>query len=162
MSMQNADNTQPQKQLKRLAIGMLVVSFLGFLDSTYLTINHYTGATLPCSITHGCEIVTQSKYSEFMGIPVALFGVLFYLVIFFGSYFFLEYRSRLYFKITAATTIFGVLFSGWFVYVQLGILHAICQYCMLSAISSTILFGLGMAVIKTSSLSPLPNGADQE
>lgn len=160
--MHNADNAQPQKQLKGLAIGMLVVSFLGFLDATYLTINHYTGATLPCTITHGCEIVTQSEYSEFMGIPVALFGVLFYLTIFLGSYFFLEYRSQLYFKITAAMTVFGVLFSGWFVYVQLGILHAICQYCMLSAISSTILFILGMVVIKTSAPSPSPSAADQE
>jgi uncharacterized membrane protein len=160
--MQNADNAQSQKQLKLLAISMLVVSFLGFLDATYLTINHYTGATLPCSITHGCEIVTQSEYSEFLGIPVALFGVLFYLTIFLGSYFFLEYRSKLYFKITAAMTVFGVLFSAWFVYVQLGILHAICQYCMLSAITSTVLFVLGIAVVKISSPSQSPSVTDQE
>lgn len=160
--MSNVANASQPKTLKRLAIAMMLFSFLGFLDATYLTINHYTGATLPCTLTHACDIVTQSEYSEFLGIPVALGGVLFYLTIFLGAYFFLEYRSKTYFKITAAMTVFGVIFSAWFVYVQLGILHAICQYCMLSAISSTILFVLGIAVIKISAPSPSPIVNDQE
>ena len=155
--MQNAD-----KKLKRLAIAMMVVSFLGFVDATYLTVNRFLGASLPCTLTHACDTVTRSEYSTILGIPVVLMGVAYYLTIFFGAYFYWEYRSRTYFKATAALTIFGLIFSAWFVYVQLGILHAICQYCMLSALTSTILFVLGMWIIKTCAPSRLPTANVQE
>jgi uncharacterized membrane protein len=140
-----SDENNKPKGLKVLAIAMLIVSFLGFIDAAYLTVTHYLNANVPCTITHGCDVVLKSEYSTMAGIPVVILGVLYYLTIFLGAYFYLEYRSRIYFKITAAMTLLGFLFSAWFVYVQLGILHAICQYCMLSATTSTILFGLGIA-----------------
>ncbi len=169
-SMLNADNAAkasrspqtPEKTLKYLAITMLVVSFLGFVDATYLTINRFLGANLPCTLTHACDTVTRSEYSTILGIPVVVMGIAYYLTIFFGAYFYLEYRSRTYFRITAALTVFGLIFSAWFVYVQLGILNAICQYCMLSAGTSTGLFILGLLVIKISSPSRLSNVNAQE
>lgn len=143
--MPDTDNTT--KKLNLVAGLMMLVSSLGFIDATYLTITHFTRANVPCSVTHGCEVVLKSEYSTFFGgIPVAILGSIFYLTIFLGAYFYWETKSRLYFKVTAAMTVFGVLFSAWFVYVQLGILHAICQYCMLSALTSTLLFCLGISV----------------
>lgn len=156
--MPNADSIK----LKKLAIAMMVVSFLGFVDAAYLTIQRFTGASLPCTLTHACDTVTRSEYSTILGIPVVVLGVIYYLTIFFGAYFFLEYRSRIYFKITAAMTVFGLIFSTWFVYVQLGILHAICQYCMLSALTSLVLFALGLWVFKISYSSPSPTADVQE
>ncbi|MFZ2681598.1 MAG: vitamin K epoxide reductase family protein [Patescibacteria group bacterium] len=158
----NANADKVSGTLKYLAISMLAVSFLGFIDATYLTVSRFTGASLPCTLTHACDTVTRSEYSVILGIPVVILGMAYYLSVFFGSYLYLEYRSRLYFKITAAMTVFGFLFSAWFVYVQLGILQAICQYCMLSALTSTILFIQGMWVLKTSASSQLPSATDQE
>lgn len=155
-------NLDKDKKLKGLAAGIMVVSFFGFIDSAYLTINHFTGVTLPCTITHGCDIVTRSQYSELFGIPVAAFGIIYYLTIFFGAYIYLETRVFKSLRLTAMLTICGALFSSWLVYVQLGILHAICQYCMLSAVSSLTLFGLGLWVFKTSSLSQSPNATVPE
>jgi len=150
------------KSIKKLAITMAVISFLGFVDSAYLTVSRFQGNSLPCTLTHACDTVTRSEYSTILGIPVVVMGVVYYLTIFFGAYFYLEYRSRKYFRITAALTVFGFVFSAWFVYVQLGILEAICQYCMLSALSSTLLFILGGWVLKTSSPSRLSNEDVQE
>lgn len=147
-SMQNVDNaSKTETYLRRLALTMCGVSFLGFIDAAYLTVNRFTGASLPCTLTHACDTVTRSEYSTILGIPVVIMGVAYYLTVLFGAYFFLEYRSRLYFKIVSAFTFTGFVFSAWFVYVQLGILHAICQYCMVSAGTSTILFGLGLASV---------------
>jgi len=119
---------------------ILGVSILGFIDATYLTIQHYTQFTLPCTITHGCDLVTKSEYSSIMGVPVALLGALYYLAIFLGVYIILETKKYDYLRFVAIATTGGFLFSAWFVYLQFFVIHAICQYCMLSAITSTTMF----------------------
>lgn len=148
--------------LKRLAFGLLFVSLLGFIDASYLTVTHYVNITVPCTLTHGCDIILKSAYSEIFGIPLAAFGVLYYLAIFFGTYIFLETTKLKFLRLTALFTFGGVLVSSWLVYVQLGILHAICQYCMFSALSSLILCGLGLAVLKIAAPSPSPTAISPE
>lgn len=119
---------------------VLAVSIVGFFDAAYLTIQHYTQFTLPCTITHGCELVTNSEYSQIMGIPVALLGALYYLAIFLAVYIMMETKKTEYLRFVAIATTFGFLFSAWFVYLQLFVIHAICQYCMFSAFTSTTMF----------------------
>lgn len=119
---------------------ILGVSIVGFFDAAYLTIQHYTQFTLPCTITHGCDLVTKSEYSQIMGIPVALLGALYYLAIFLAAYIIIETKKTEYLRFIAIATTFGFLFSAWFVYLQFFVINAICQYCMLSAITSTTMF----------------------
>lgn len=119
---------------------ILGVSIVGFFDAAYLTIQHYTQFTLPCTITHGCDLVTKSEYSQIMGVPVALLGALYYLAIFLTIYIIIETKKTEYLRFIAIATTFGFLFSAWFVYLQLFVINAICQYCMLSAITSTTMF----------------------
>lgn len=119
---------------------VLAVSIVGFFDAAYLTIQHYTQFTLPCTITHGCDLVTKSEYSQIMGIPVALLGALYYLAIFLAVYIMMETKKTEYLRFVAIATTFGFLFSAWFVYLQFFVIHAICQYCMFSAFTSTTMF----------------------
>ncbi len=126
---------------------ILGVSILGFFDSVYLTIQHYTQFALPCTITHGCDIVTKSEYSSIMGVPVALLGAIYYLTIFLAAYIIIETKKTEYLRFIAIATPLGFLFSAWFVYLQLFVLHAICQYCMLSAITSTTMFVVSMVYV---------------
>ena len=119
---------------------ILGVSIVGFFDAAYLTIQHYTQFTLPCTITQGCDLVTKSEYSSIMGIPVALLGALYYLAIFLAVYIIIETKKTDYLRFIAIATTFGFLFSVWFVYLQFFVIHAICQYCMLSALTSTTMF----------------------
>ncbi len=140
----------------------LVVSFLGFVDAAYLTINHYTDIVLPCTIISGCESVTSSSYAVAFGVPVALWGAVYYLAIFFGAVTYRETQNARLLKGMALMTTLGLLASAWFIFVQVAILKAICQYCMLSAATSTTLFIVGMLTLrtlKTSGLSPLPREA---
>lgn len=142
---------QNAKLRKWIPYGFLVVSLLGFIDATSLTVDHYTSATLPCTLTHACQIVTTSAYSEIKGIPVALLGSLYYLGIFLITCLFFETKSEKLFRIVSSITAVGFLASIWFVSLQFFVLHAICQYCMISAGTSTILFALGLTFLKLAS-----------
>ncbi|MBL4694621.1 vitamin K epoxide reductase family protein [Candidatus Gracilibacteria bacterium] len=131
------------KQLpKWLLWGLIIVSFIGFLDATYLTILHYTGADALCAIG-GCNEVLTSEYSIIFGIPMALLGAIYYLSVFLLSVFYYESRNAKVLKILSLYTIAGLLASAYFVYLQLFVIGKICQYCMLSATTSTILFIFG-------------------
>jgi len=59
------------RNIKIAAIIFLAVSAVGFLDATYLTVEHYRVGIPPCAIL-GCEIVLTSAQSRIAGVPVAL------------------------------------------------------------------------------------------
>jgi uncharacterized membrane protein len=121
---------------------------LGFLDATYLTVEHYLGSTVPCSITQGCERVLISPHATVGMIPVALFGAIYYAVIFLLSVASI-YRQRAVLLVIAANLArLGFIASLYFVYLQFFVLRAICIYCMVSAAISTVLLILGFWVIK--------------
>lgn len=138
----------PQQPISKwIVFAILAISFLGFLDATYLTINHYSGGNIECNILAGCDTVTQSKYAVILGIPVALMGALFYLTMLISSLLYLDRKNTKAIYLASYLTIFGFVFSLWFTAVQVFILHAYCQYCLVSAIFSTILFILGIWLI---------------
>jgi len=123
---------------------MTGIAFLGFADATYLTANHYFGIPLVCTIVHGCDIVTTSRYSLIFGIPVALLGFLYYLTIFLLFTIAIDTQKKKIASLAITLTPAGVLASLYFVYLQLFVIHAICLYCMVSVGTSTLLFFLGM------------------
>ena len=55
---------------------MALLSVLALAVAGYLTWVKLAGAAPACAILTGCEIVEKSTYSEFMGVPVAAFGML--------------------------------------------------------------------------------------
>lgn len=126
---------------------MLVVSLLGFADATYLTVKHYTGSTIPCTITHGCDVVTNSVYSEILGVPVALLGSAFYIVTFALVFFAMDQRSMKLLRAAGLFTLVGFLSSLWFLFAQAFLIKAFCQWCLGSALTSTILFVLGFILL---------------
>lgn len=148
-----------EKTLRKFAIAMMVVAFLGFLDAMYLTANKFFGVPITCNVTHQCDTVLTSSYSEIAGVPVVLAGVFFYLAMLFGSYLYLETKSRRVLWAVSLLPVGGLLFSIWLTIVQAFILHAWCQYCLLSAGSSTLLFVLGLITLKalkTKTADPSP------
>lgn len=137
--------------------GFVIVSFIGFIDASYLTISHYTGSSLNCSLLQGCDIVTTSKYSQIFGIPVALMGMFYYFSVLIASLIYVDTKNSKVFKFIQPLTVLGLLGSLYFVYLQLFVIHAICQYCMLSALTSTTLFILGLFYYK---FTPLEHETD--
>ena len=128
---------QVSRVLPRIAWVLLVVSMLGFADAAYLTAKHYTGETPTCIIFSGCDVVTTSTYSTIGGIPIALLGALFYLGVFVLMLIFVDRRATMALKIVAVISLPAILFTSWLVYLQLFVLHALCFYCVTSAVFST-------------------------
>lgn len=135
-----------KKHQRIISILFLVFSSIGFLDATYLTVEHYKGVIPPCTID-GCEIVLTSAQSTIAGIPVALLGSMYYLLIVLLSVYVLDNKKDTILKKIPYITIFGFLGSIYFVYLQLFVIKNICQYCMISAGTSTLLFILGLILL---------------
>lgn len=129
-----------------LVVFILFVALIGFADSSYLTLEHFQGRIPPCTVGISCEAVLTSAYSEIAGLPVALLGAIYYLLVLIGVFAYFESRNQRIFKITLILTTAGFLASLAFVYIQVFVLHSYCQYCLLSALTSTILFVSAMHI----------------
>ena len=142
-------SSQPSTASKPLVPWLfLIVSFVGFLDSSYLTAEHYLSAPVPCGLFGGnCEKVLNSQYSMIFGIPTALLGAFYYLVFFIASVFFIQEKKPIFLKYLSIYSCAGLATSIWLVTLQFFIIKAICQYCMLSALTSTVLFITGMVYL---------------
>jgi uncharacterized membrane protein len=122
-----------------------LVSLAGLFVALYLTLYKlgYIG-TLVCAVG-SCETVQTSRWSSLVGIPVAAWGVAFYVVLLGMSLFGLSAAmadSKRLSQVLVATTGTGVLFSLWLTYLELFVIHAICMWCVISAMLVTVLFGI--------------------
>lgn len=156
---------------KKFILAVLILAILGGLDAAYLTYEHYANAFPPCavSIWVDCGKVLQSKYAMIGPFPVAFLGLTSYstlIGLLIVRWFtqkqqtFKEFLWRLVekyarpksltlekmlFYFQALIAVNGALFSIYFVSLQLFVLHAICLYCMFSAILSFSIFGMTLA-----------------
>lgn len=123
-----------------VAFGLLAIA--GIIDATILTIEHYTRDGLSCGFTGGCSRVLTSQYSELpiLGIPIALLGVVFYAVVLFLVMFSVINREAIRRLPILAWSTIGFVSSLGLTYIQAFILKAWCQYCLLSALTSTLIF----------------------
>ncbi|MCH8567450.1 MAG: vitamin K epoxide reductase family protein [Balneolales bacterium] len=121
-------------------ITILVLGFIGFADATYLTATHFMDAPPGCGEEGGCGEVTSSEYSTLFGIPISLFGIMFYLSMIFMSLLWLDRKPDFVALVLPIFSAPAFLFSMWLVYLMLFVLEAICWYCMGSAASSTLIF----------------------
>jgi uncharacterized membrane protein len=124
--------------MRAAAIG---VALAGLGIATYLTVVHYAGGEPVCAVAHGCATVQQSDYAALAGVPVALLGVLGYL----GVLAALARDGEAWRTAAAFLSLAGLAFSGWLTYVEVGILDAICIWCVGSAICMALLTVLTVA-----------------
>lgn len=136
----------PQIKAKFLSL-FIVVALIGFVDAVYLTVSHYTGH-ISCSVVSGCQEVLASQYSEIFGIPLALLGALYYLFIIISALLYIDHKNKYSVLALSYVPIFGFLFSLYLVYLMFFVIDALCQYCLLSATTSTTLFILALIFIK--------------
>lgn len=128
---------------KRMLVAL--VALTGVFVALYLTLYKlgYIG-TLACAVG-SCETVQTSKWATLLGYPVGAWGVAYYVGVLAIALLGLTARwadSRGLSDVLLAVTTFGLLFSIWLTYLELFVIHAICQWCVVSAILATILFVL--------------------
>lgn len=123
---------------------LLVLSFIGIADSWYLYQSAVTDTALSCDIgagLNGCNIVAQSPYSQLFGVPLALYGVGFFALVFVFGALLYALPNPLLRKGLLAVSAIGAAASAVFLFIQFALIKALCIYCLLSAILSfTLLY----------------------
>lgn len=124
------------------------LSAIGIAVAGYLTYVHYAGLHPVCGISHGCDTVQTSRYADLAGIPVAVLGLLAYVAILASAFRRGEQAALAGFGLSLA----AFAFSAYLTYREVFTIHAICSWC----VSSAVVFTLLAAV---SSLRLLPDRA---
>ena len=125
-------------RLRAVAAGLALA---GAAMAGYLTWVHYAEVEPLCTGISNCVRVQSSDYAELAGVPVALVGLVGYLAVL-ASLGIAGEPGRL---LTAFMTLVGVGFSAYLSYVELAVIHAICQWCVASALVMAGLAGVSIA-----------------
>jgi uncharacterized membrane protein len=115
------------------------VALAGLTDSVYLVVHHLTATPVPCDLIAGCETVLTSPYAVIAGVPLAAFGALAYFVAF--SFAVLAaYGNRTMWNLFGVQAVIMAAVTCWLLYLQAFVIGAFCQFCLISAVTSYLLF----------------------
>jgi len=124
-------------------MAMAVLSLVGVLIAGYMSL-YKLGViqTLACG-TGACEIVQESPWANFLGVPVPFWGVAGYGVLLAGSLAGLQPErqgSRAIALILFGGATAAFLFSGYLSWIEATRILAWCRWCIGSAVVATLLF----------------------
>ncbi|MCE9548780.1 vitamin K epoxide reductase family protein [Candidatus Nomurabacteria bacterium] len=123
---------------------IFVLASCGFLVAKHIY-KHKKANQKPlvCPIRFDCNAVVHSDYSKLFGVPLEVFGMLYYCLISF-SYLFLVFMPSampaFLINLLIGLSCFAFLFSVYLISVQIFILKKGCSWCIVSAFISMIIF----------------------
>lgn len=124
-----------------LTIASLVLAMVGLALSAYLSYVHYNLDALVCG-TGSCELVQTSEYSEMFGIPIALLGVAMFVIVIAGIIL-RELRPETADLVSTGILMIlltAILYWIYLTYLEINVIHAICQWCVASSLTTLALF----------------------
>ncbi len=124
---------------------LLALAFAGMALTAYLTATKWFGsAPLACGAGSDCDLVQGSRWSTLLGMPVAFWGFLTYVVLF--QTIWRMGRQRRSWKTAWVVAFIGAGISAYLTAISLFVLKATCIYCLTS-------FGLILAILLLLSLT---------
>ena len=129
------------RALHRAPYVMMALALVGMAVAFYDSYAIYNSQLLWCPPPiNGCNEVAASPYARIFDLPVGYYGVVYYLYMF-GLAALLAWDPlarglRVGAVLYAAL---GVLFSIYFMVLQLGFIRAFCIYCLVSAVTTILL-----------------------
>jgi uncharacterized membrane protein len=133
-----------------LRVMVIIFCLVGAGLSAVSLRNHYsTAPTGYCALdeTFDCDLVNHSVYSRFLGMPVALIGLMGYLALFAMTL----WRDRFIARLRAAAAWIGLGFALYLTYIEAHVLAVWCLLCIGSLIAIS-----GIAVVSTVALFQRP------
>lgn len=133
---------------------ILFLSIIGLMVSFDLTKSHLSASTdTPCDISPSvsCSLVNTSIYSELLNVPVALFGVLWFLTL--GALAFMAlYQKESSLAITALLywNVLGILFVTYLIFAEF-LLRTLCPLCTVIHILVVISLSLSVLLYRSQS-----------
>lgn len=137
----------------RMAVALLAL--LGALLSTYLTLYHYgLIGSLVCGGAQSCGKVQASRYALFLGVPVAVIGLAGYGCLLAVALAGLQGRFAAgagATKLLALVSALGLAFTIYLTYLELFRIHALCRWCLGSAVIIAAIFAVSLRGMRTGS-----------
>jgi uncharacterized membrane protein len=124
-----------------------LLALVGLFVAIYLTLFKLgIIGQLVCAVG-SCETVQTSRWATFLGLPVAAWGVGYYVLVlaiaFAGTTERWEDSPRIPLALVLLTA-WGALFSLWLTWLELFVIHAICQWCVVSALIAVALLAVAV------------------
>lgn len=112
------------------AVILASLDLLGLIVAGYLAVVELSGGVPTCGLIEGCEEVARSQYNNFAGVPVAVFGVLLSVTLL--ALALAWWRTDIYGLLLAhyGLSLIGVMFDGYFLYLQVFVIGAVCIWCV--------------------------------
>ena len=121
---------------------------LGWVASVILTAIHFwTIPLIPDGATlRGPMMVITSQWAYIGPVPLATIGAVYYIAMIALGALWLSTKNPIIESVLLPVTAVGFVASIGFVYLQLGVIGAVCPFCMMSAAATTILFGIELYI----------------
>ena len=136
-----------------------VLCGLGIVVSGYLALKRLTGGSLACTRWAQCDVVNNSVYSKFFGIPISFIGLAAYLLLLalaLAALWTAGWTQRQILLLSLLLSLGGVGFSVYLTYIEIYVIEALCSWCVTSAIIITLLAIFGVVNV----LRSAPNGKE--
>lgn len=116
---------------------LVLLAVFGVAVSVYLTVYKSLGVAIPCTITQGCEAVLSSKYANLIGVPLSVWGIVFFSGIIIAAL--LANHYAVWRKLLTAGLAIGSLASLVFLGLQFFVIKQVCQYCLVTDVLTILL-----------------------
>lgn len=124
-------------------VALCLFGIAGYLVARHIHIKKFTKKPVVCPMRMNCHKVVHSDYSKFMGVPLEIYGMTYYLLIGLSYLLLIFVPGVLPFTFVSVLVVFSIgafVFSVYLIFVQLVILKEGCFWCFVSAFISTLIF----------------------
>lgn len=122
---------------RRLLVSIVLLSLIGVMVAGYLTYTHIDRDALVCAVGD-CGTVQESAYATLGPVPISVFGVAMYVILGVLAGLRLKEAGPLSFEHASiaswALAFMGTLYAAYLTYVEIWVIDAICQWCVISAL----------------------------
>ncbi len=128
------------------ALILAALDTFGLAVASYLSIVELQGGVPLCGPIKGCEEVAKSQYAWIGGIPVAVFGVGLSIILLAAALGWWRNGDRRLLAVHYGLSLVGVTFEGYFTFVQVFVIEAVCVWCAMYGISLILRFLIALVV----------------
>jgi uncharacterized membrane protein len=119
-----------------------VLALMGLSIGIYLTSVAMTHSEIMCGPIGDCMSVQTSPHAKLFGLPMSLWGIVFYLsilLLWLLQRFHAGHRGKRSSLALLMLSVFGVMFSIYLTNLELFVIHAVCVWCLTSAVLATLI-----------------------
>jgi uncharacterized membrane protein len=113
----------------RFGAGMTAVALAGLAIAAYLLAARISGEAPACGPVKGCETVAASEYATMFGVPVALFGVGFSVILVAACLVWWRRADRRALYASYGLGLAGIIAVAYLTYLEVFVIGAICIWC---------------------------------